>query len=68
MSNRLLPSGSSALELAAAEACAELARVDVPLKTLWDPQTCRQNFCPIWHGHFLSIAGTANGQQRQNAA
>jgi len=46
MSNRLLPSGSSALELAAAEACAELARVNVPLKTLWNPQTCPAKFLP----------------------
>jgi len=55
MSNRLLPSGSSALELAAAEACAELARVNVPLKTLWDPQTCPANFLP-YLASALSVA------------
>ncbi|GBU13794.1 phage tail protein [Enterobacterales bacterium] len=46
MNNRLLPVGSSPLELAAAEACAELANIRVPLKTLWDPQTCPPAFLP----------------------
>ncbi|MBV6818202.1 phage tail protein I [Rahnella sp. PD12R] len=46
MSDRLLPSGSSPLELAAAQACAELAQISVPLKTLWNPQTCPTKFLP----------------------
>ena len=32
MSSRLLPTGSSPLELAAAEACAAIERVPVPIK------------------------------------
>lgn len=46
MSEPLLPVGSSPLERAAAEACAELAKIRVPLKTLWNPQTCPQAFLP----------------------
>lgn len=38
--DRLLPVGSSALEVAAAKAAAEIARVPVPLRTLWNPATC----------------------------
>ncbi|AKH88155.1 phage tail protein I [Edwardsiella tarda] len=45
-SDRLLPMGSSALELAAAKACAELARVPVPLRTLWNWRTCPVNLLP----------------------
>ena len=40
MSSRLLPTGSSPLEIAAAEACAAIARVPVPIKTLVSPDTC----------------------------
>lgn len=41
MSNdRLLPVGSSLLEVAAAQAAAEIMRVPVPLRTLWNPKTC----------------------------
>ncbi|WP_447876367.1 phage tail protein I [Serratia fonticola] len=40
MNNRLLPVGSSALEVAAARACAELARIPVPVRDLWNPDTC----------------------------
>ncbi|MEM8060252.1 phage tail protein I [Morganella morganii subsp. sibonii] len=40
MSSRLLPTGSSPLELAAAEACAAIERVPVPIKTLANPDTC----------------------------
>ena len=47
MSNvRLLPVGSSPLELAAAKACAELTRVPVPLRQLWNPQTCPARLLP----------------------
>ncbi|OVZ89870.1 phage tail protein I [Yersinia frederiksenii] len=38
--NRLLPVGSSVLEVATAKAAAEITRVPVPLRTLWDPQRC----------------------------
>lgn len=40
MSDRLLPVGSSPLEVAAAEACATLQHLPVPLRTLWNPKTC----------------------------
>ena len=43
---RLLPVGSSQLELAAAKACAELTRVPVPLRQLWNPATCPAPLLP----------------------
>ncbi|NDJ58057.1 phage tail protein I [Enterobacteriaceae bacterium 4M9] len=46
MSDRLLPVGSSALEVAAADALAQIERVPVPLRTLWNPQTCPVNLLP----------------------
>lgn len=47
MSNvRLLPVGSSELELAAAKACAELTRVPVPLRQLWNPLECPAPLLP----------------------
>ncbi|MFI8416496.1 phage tail protein I [Serratia sp. NPDC078593] len=45
-SDRLLPVGSSALEVAAAQACAALAQVRVPVRELWNPQTCPANLLP----------------------
>ncbi|MFS7198232.1 phage tail protein I [Rahnella inusitata] len=46
MSDRLLPVGSSALEVAAADACAALENVPVPLRQLWDPLACPATFLP----------------------
>ncbi|QCR38002.1 phage tail protein I [Nissabacter sp. SGAir0207] len=46
MSDRLLPAGASALEMAAATACAEIARIPVPLRTLWNAQTCPVDLLP----------------------
>ncbi len=46
MSNRLLPVGSSPLEVAAAAACAKLENVPVPLRELWDPLACPLEFLP----------------------
>ncbi|NIE70337.1 phage tail protein I [Pantoea sp. Acro-807] len=40
MSDRLLPTGSSALEVAAAEALTSISTMNVPLRQLWNPQTC----------------------------
>ncbi|KAA6048178.1 phage tail protein I [Pantoea sp. Bo_7] len=40
MNERLLPTGSSPLEVAAAEALAGLGSLDVPLRQLWNPRTC----------------------------
>ncbi|MBG6245595.1 phage tail protein I [Candidatus Symbiopectobacterium sp. 'North America'] len=44
--NRLLPVGSSVLEVAAATACAEITRVPVPLRQLWSPDTCPVHLLP----------------------
>lgn len=44
--NRLLPVGSSTLEVAAARAASEIARVPVPLRTLWNWRTCPVNLLP----------------------
>ncbi|HDL7836169.1 TPA: phage tail protein I [Yersinia enterocolitica] len=38
--NRLLPDGSSPLEIAAAQACAQLGKVPVPLRQLWNADLC----------------------------
>lgn len=43
---RLLPVGSSTLEVAAAKAASEIARVPVPLRTLWNPDTCPLKLLP----------------------
>ena len=40
MSDRLLPTGSSLLEVAAARACADIEAMPVPLRQLWNAQTC----------------------------
>lgn len=40
MSDRLLPVGSSALEVAAAEACAVIETLPVPLRRLWSADNC----------------------------
>lgn len=40
MNNRLLPAGSSPLEIAAAQACAQLGNVPVPLRQLWNTDLC----------------------------
>lgn len=40
MSSRLLPVGSSALEVAAAQACAAIDMLPVPLRQLWNPDNC----------------------------
>ena len=46
MSDRLLPSGSSALEVAAAEACATIETLPVPLRRLWSAQDCPAELLP----------------------
>jgi phage tail P2-like protein len=40
MTDRLLPVGSSPLEVAAAEACAKLETLPVPLRKLWNAYDC----------------------------
>lgn len=44
--NRLLPVGSSVLEVAAARAAADIERVPVPLRTLWNWRTCPARLLP----------------------
>ncbi|HBR4253384.1 TPA: phage tail protein I [Klebsiella pneumoniae] len=46
MSNSLLPPGSSALERKAAEACAVISDLSVPLRDLWNPDKCPVKFLP----------------------
>ncbi|MEN4768965.1 phage tail protein I [Duffyella gerundensis] len=46
MSDRLLPAGSSVLEVAAAEACATLETLPVPLRRLWSAQDCPAELLP----------------------
>lgn len=47
MSDRLLPSNASELERLAAEAFAQIERVPVPLRELWNPDTCPVELLPI---------------------
>ncbi|MGV8004498.1 phage tail protein I [Photorhabdus temperata subsp. temperata] len=46
MNDRLLPTGSTALEVAAAKACAQLQDISVPLRQLWNPITCPKALLP----------------------
>ncbi len=46
MSDRLLPAGSSALEVVAAEACATIETLPVPLRRLWSAQDCPAELLP----------------------
>lgn len=46
MSNSLLPPGSSALERRLAQACRSISGLNVPLRDLWNPDTCPVNFLP----------------------
>ncbi|HFT1084464.1 TPA: phage tail protein I [Serratia marcescens] len=44
--NSLLPPGSSQLERRAAEACADISDLNVPLRDLWNPARCPVKFLP----------------------
>ncbi|NHB96352.1 phage tail protein I [Photorhabdus stackebrandtii] len=46
MSDRLLPTGSTVLEIAAAKACSQLQNIPVPLRQLWNPDTCPEELLP----------------------
>jgi phage tail P2-like protein len=46
MSKTLLPPGSSALERRLAQACSSISGLNVPLRDLWNPDTCPVNFLP----------------------
>lgn len=44
--NSLLPPGSSSLERRAAQACAGISDLNVPLRDLWNPARCPVKFLP----------------------
>ncbi|CDL85438.1 phage tail protein I [Xenorhabdus szentirmaii] len=46
MNNRLLPVGSSPLEVAAAAALSSLADIPVPIRDLWNPDRCPVRMLP----------------------
>jgi len=46
MNDRLLPTGSSTLEVAAAQALAQIGGIQVPLRQLWNPDTCPLSLLP----------------------
>ncbi|EOD7387541.1 TPA: phage tail protein I, partial [Klebsiella pneumoniae] len=46
MSNSLMATGSSVLEQRAAEACAVISDLSVPLRDLWNPWKCPVKFLP----------------------
>ena len=46
MSDRLLPSGSTQLEVAATQALSQIGNLSVPLRELWDPDTCPLELLP----------------------
>ncbi|HDP7797560.1 TPA: phage tail protein I [Escherichia coli] len=51
---RLLPTGSSLLEVAAAKACAEIEKTPVSIRELWNPDTCPANLLP-WLAWSFSV-------------
>lgn len=46
MTDRLLPTGATPLELHAEQASAEASAAPVPLRPLWNPDTCPPNLLP----------------------
>ena len=52
--SRLLPTGSSPLEIAAAKACAEIEKTPVSIRELWNPDTCPANLLP-WLAWAFSV-------------
>jgi phage tail P2-like protein len=51
---RLLPTGSSPLEVAAAQACAVIESTPIPLRRLWSPDDCPVNLLP-WLAWAFSV-------------
>lgn len=52
--NSLLAPGSSALERRLAEACGDISTVPVPLRELWNPDTCPEHLLP-WLAWSFSV-------------
>ncbi|WP_192990267.1 phage tail protein I [Dickeya dianthicola] len=46
MNNSLLPPGSSALERRLASACSDISALSVPIRQVWNPDTCPASFLP----------------------
>lgn len=51
---RLLPVGSSPLEVAAARACADIEKTPIPLRRLWSADDCPANLLP-WLAWAFSV-------------
>lgn len=51
---RLMPVGSSPLEVAAARACADIWNTPAPLRRLWDTETCPASLLP-WLAWAFSV-------------
>lgn len=65
--SRLLPTGSSPLEVAAAKACAEIEKTPVSIRELWNPDTCPANLLPWLAWAFSVDRWMKSGRKRQNA-
>ncbi|MFS2060038.1 phage tail protein I [Kosakonia cowanii] len=52
--SRLLPVGSTPLEVAAARACAAIENTPIPLRKLWNADTCPANLLP-WLAWAFSV-------------
>ena len=52
--NSLVPPGSSALDRRLAEACGDISTVPVPLRELWNPDTCPEHLLP-WLAWSFSV-------------
>ena len=64
--NRLLPVGSSPLEVAAARACAEIENTPVPCADSGARTTARQASCRGWRGRFPLTGGMRTGRRPQS--
>ncbi|EOI3518257.1 phage tail protein I, partial [Cronobacter muytjensii] len=51
---RLMPVGSSPLEVAAARACADIGNTPAPLRRLWGTETCPASLLP-WLAWAFSV-------------
>lgn len=65
--SRLLPTGSSPLEVAAAKACAEIEKTPVSIRELWNPDTCPANLLPWLAWAFSVDRWDEKWWKRQNA-
>lgn len=64
--SRLLPTGSSPLEVAAAKACAEIEKRRSGFVSCGTRTPARQICCRGWRGRFRSTGGMISGRKRQN--